>query len=172
VCEFFFFSDLLWSRCVSRTIYLMLHTAIVFCLRLFSLSSRTIPFPQCRQSAVIFCALFVFYPLSFPPKLLATCHYDVKVPQPVMFPLLNCSEDGFSNSFHQFFSELLHLFSFFSSFLLQMQVGLRKRLNWQERKQTLCIFSHSMILRKHLMKKIMKATNYLYYCVYILTKTS
>jgi len=71
-----FFSDLLWSRFVSRTIYiyLMLPTSIVFCLRLFSLSSRTIPFPQCRLSPVFFCVLSdVFYPLSFPPKLVAAC---------------------------------------------------------------------------------------------------
>jgi len=66
-----FFSDLLWSRFVSRTINLMLPTSIVFCLQPFSVSSRMTPLPQCRQSSVFFCILSVFYPLAFHPKLIA-----------------------------------------------------------------------------------------------------
>jgi len=69
----FFFNDLLWSRFMSRTIYLMLSTSIVFCLRLFSLSSSTTSFPQCRQSSVFFCVLSVFYSLSSPPSWRNTC---------------------------------------------------------------------------------------------------
>jgi len=91
---FLFVSDLLWSRFVSRTIYLMFPTSIVFVVGFSLLSSRTTRFPQCRQSSVFFCDLFpVFCPLSFHPKFLAALHRDVitYVPQPVMFHLLYCS---------------------------------------------------------------------------------
>jgi len=41
----------------------LLDVSHIHCLRLFSLSSRTIPVPQCYQSSVFFCVLSVFYPL-------------------------------------------------------------------------------------------------------------
>jgi len=65
--------------------YLMLSTSIVFCLWLFSLSSRMTPFQHCRQSSVFYCVLSVFYPLSFPPKLLAASHRDATTPSQLCF---------------------------------------------------------------------------------------
>jgi len=71
-CLIVFFVSDLKQVCVME-INLMLPTSIVFCLRLFSFSSRLTPVPQCRQSSVFFCILSVFYPLSFPPKSLISC---------------------------------------------------------------------------------------------------
>jgi len=69
---YFFFSDLMWSRFVSPTIYLMFHTSVVFCLRLFSLSSRTIHVPQFRHSSVQCCTQVTCVKSESSPKSLGS----------------------------------------------------------------------------------------------------
>jgi len=151
---FLFFSDLLWSRFVSRTIYLMLPTSIVFCLRLFSLSSRTIPVPQCRQSSVFFCVLSVFYPLSFPPKLLAACLRDVirapasYVPSAVLFFMDFSSSILFRTSSFVIFSVQL-IFSFLlhtklskaSNFFLKVSVSVHVSAAYSATLQMVLVYS-------------------------------
>jgi len=78
----------------------MLPTSIFFCLRLFFLSSCTIPSQQCRQSSV-FSASSLSFPHCPSPKLLAACHHDViRARVPICCIVLKWI------FLHQFFSEL------------------------------------------------------------------